>query len=267
MNGKMMAEHLLSAIKSHVGGVVEMLRAEIATQIKAVPVIPGPQGEKGLVGERGEPGPIGEKGLDGVNGKDGAPGLNGKDGVNGANGVDGTEGKPGEKGEPGAAGRDGKDGADGKDGRDGLDGKDALDIEPVTNLEKSRSYSRGTWATYKGSLIRAMRTTDAIKDAHPAECGWAVMVEGNYFENMTVEHDGKRGVTFKWIKGGYEESATIQIPCVLDAGFYKEGMQLEKGDGVTFGGSYWIAQKDTNTKPEIGNPDWRLSVKKGRDSR
>lgn len=264
-----MAAEVLSAIKSHVGSVVEMLRGEIAEQIKALPTP--------------------KDGKDGLNGKDGADGRDGKDappvdveaitqevvkripaptnGVDGKNGIDGKDGINGEKGEPGIAGKDGKDGADGKDGRNGEDGKDALDIEPITNLEKGRSYSRGTWATYKGSLIRAMRTTDAIKDGHPADCGWAVMVEGNSFEDMTVEHDGKRGVIVKWLKGGREETKTIKFPVVLDAGFYKDGMSIEAGDGVTFGGSYWIAQKDTNTKPELGNPDWRLAVKKGRDGK
>lgn len=232
MNGKQMAAEVLSAVKSHVGGVVEMLRREIAEQIKAVPVVPGPVGPAGKDGES----------------------------------IVGPPGKDGEKGEPGES-IIGKEGPAGKDGRDGENGKDALDIEPVTNIEKGRSYSRGTWATHKGSLIRAMRTTDAIKDGDPSECGWAVMVEGNSFESMTVEHDGKRDVTIKWIKGGREETKTLHFDCVLDAGFYKDGMQVQKGDGLTFGGSYWIAQVDTDTKPEIGNPHYRLAVRKGRDGK
>ncbi|MNY32598.1 hypothetical protein D3C86_1668240 [compost metagenome] len=57
------------------------------------------------------------------------------------------------------------------------------------------------------------------------------------------------------------------MPVVLDRGYYREGDAFEKGDGVTFGGSYWIAQATTRTKPEIGNAEWRLAVKKGRDAK
>lgn len=92
--------------------------------------------------------------------------------------------------------------------------------------------------------------------------------DGVGWDDMQVEHDGKRMVSFKFIKDGEVRHITsIVIPCVIDAGFYQEGMEVQKGDGLTFGGSYWIAQKDTNTKPEIGNPDYRLAVKKGRDGK
>ncbi|MFA6204236.1 MAG: hypothetical protein WC710_13750 [Gallionella sp.] len=91
--------------------------------------------------------------------------------------------------------------------------------------------------------------------------------DGVGWDDMIVEHDGKRQVSFIFKKGANEYRADIVIPCVIDAGFYQDGMAVEKGDGVTFGGSYWIAQKDTNTKPELGNPDYRLAVKKGRDGK
>lgn len=277
MNGQQMAADILFAIKSHVGSVVEMLRREIAEQIKAVPILPGPPGKDGesIVG------PTGSKGETGAKGEPGAPGesIIGPKGEKGDPGKDGESviGPRGEKGDPGLPGKDSdpneivervlRSMPKPQDGQKGEDGKDALDIEPITDLKKSRSYSRGTWASYKGSLIRATRTTDPIKDGHPSECGWAVIVEGNSFEDMTVEHDGKRGAVFKWVKGGYERSAKIQIPCVIDAGFFKEGQTYEQGDGVTFGGSYWIAQKATTTKPEVGSQDWRLAVRKGRDGK
>lgn len=272
MNGKQMAADVLSAIKGHVGGVVEMLRAEMAEKIKAVPVVPGPAGPAGKDGEsiigprgeKGEQGPAGES-IQGPKGEKGEKGDPGKDGES-------IVGPAGEKGEAGPAGKD----ADPNDivervlrsipkPEDGRDGKDALDIEPITNLEMTRTYPRGTWATYKGSLIRSMRTTDAIKDGDPTECGWAVMVEGS--SPPTIEYDGRRGFTVKSIKGGKEVCEPFTIPCVLDAGFFKEGQTYETGDGVTFGGSYWIAQKATGAKPEVGSESWRLAVRRGRDGK
>jgi hypothetical protein len=44
-------------------------------------------------------------------------------------------------------------------------------------------------------------------------------------------------------------------------------MFYRKGDGVTWGGSFWIAQKDApEGRPGLSD-DWRLAVKKGRDGR
>jgi integrin beta 3 len=92
-------------------------------------------------------------------------------------------------------------------------------------------------------------------------------VDGIGWDSMRVEHDGRRGFEFIFTKGEDDHSFKFSIPCVIDAGFWREKMFCEKGDGVTFGGSYWIAQEDTETKPEVGNPAWRLGVKKGRDAR
>jgi hypothetical protein len=54
---------------------------------------------------------------------------------------------------------------------------------------------------------------------------------------------------------------------VIDRGVFKDGTEYDKGDGVTWGGSFWIAQRDTQSKPDAGNGDWRLAVKKGRDGK
>lgn len=264
-----MMEQVAASFLDKVKSLIERKYLDLQTKVDAlyekIQSLPtpeaGPEGPIGPVGEKGEKGdagPQGERGERGDPGERGEPGLSGERG---------PQGIVGEKGLPGDPGRDGAAGANGRDGRDGADGRDAMEIEPITNIEAHRSYARGTYASYKGSLIRAMRNTDPLKDNPPHECGWAMIIEGNSLEDMKVEHDGKRGVTFTWTKGFYEHSATIKIPCVIDAGFWKEGMSVEKGDGVTHGGSYWIAQTDTDTKPDLGNSHWRLSVKKGRDAR
>jgi hypothetical protein len=58
----------------------------------------------------------------------------------------------------------------------------------------------------------------------------------------------------------------FSLPVVLDAGVWREGKAYEAGDGVTWAGSYWIAQKDTAAKPDSGD-GWRLAVKRGRDAK
>jgi hypothetical protein len=58
----------------------------------------------------------------------------------------------------------------------------------------------------------------------------------------------------------------IVLPIVVDRGVFKPGTTYEKGDGITWGGSFWIAQRSTEAKPEVDD-SWRLSVKRGRDGK
>lgn len=103
----------------------------------------------------------------------------------------------------------------------------------------------------------------AAKDGEDGEDG----KDGLGFDDLMVEHDGKRCVTLKFQRGDIVKSFELTIPAVIDAGFWKPEMKFEPGDGVTHGGSYWIAQKSTDTQPEVGNDAWRLAVRKGRDAR
>lgn len=64
-----------------------------------------------------------------------------------------------------------------------------------------------------------------------------------------------------------EKVKSFRLPIVIDRGVFKEGSNYHKGDGVTWGGSFWIAQKDTKDKPDAGGDGWRLAVKKGRDGK
>lgn len=91
--------------------------------------------------------------------------------------------------------------------------------------------------------------------------------DGLGFDDLQVEYDGERTVTLKFVRDGIVKEANIQLPVVLDRGVFKEGLTYDAADGVTWGGSYWIAKKATGTRPGEGNDDWRLSVKKGRDGK
>jgi hypothetical protein len=58
----------------------------------------------------------------------------------------------------------------------------------------------------------------------------------------------------------------VKTALVLDAGVWKEGGNYVPGDAVTMGGSLFIAQVETITKPGKSD-DWRLAVKRGTDGR
>jgi len=89
-------------------------------------------------------------------------------------------------------------------------------------------------------------------------------------ENVkVVPHDDGRGFDLRYkdsdrlIDGG-----VLRYPVVLDRGVYKSETAYDAGDGVTWGGSWWIAQAQTQgIKPGDGPTSWRLAVKAGRDGK
>lgn len=80
----------------------------------------------------------------------------------------------------------------------------------------------------------------------------------------TLDEDGRTIVrTFK--RGDDIRVVRHVLPIVIDRGVWKDTFYL-KGDGVTWAGSFWIAQYDTSDKPETSKA-WRLAVKRGRDGK
>lgn len=235
---------ILRAAGRFIGKRLEALEPRFKA-LEARAVIPGPAGEKGAAGERGEPGPEGPAGADGKSVtldevmKALMPEI--------CKALDAIP-RP----------ADGKDGAPGERGADGR----SVTLDDVLPVLKSM---QAEWAL--DFEKRAQSLFQKAVEAIPKPADGKDGKDGIGWDDMTVEHDGKRGVTLKWIKGETQHIAEIVIPCVIDAGFYKEGNTYEQGDGVTFGGSYWIAQKATSDKPEVGGESWRLAVRKGRDGK
>jgi hypothetical protein len=90
-------------------------------------------------------------------------------------------------------------------------------------------------------------------------------IDGFGFDDLTFEHDGERGFKLLFVKGERTKEFTFEVPVVLDRGVWREG-QYKKGDATTWAGSLWIAQRDTDSKPDSGD-GWRLAVKRGRDGK
>jgi hypothetical protein len=264
----------------------------------------GSDGVSGKDGFAGEPGINGKDGQDGISGKDG---LNGKDGVDGINGKDGSDGLNGKDGAPGLNGKDfdpvemhaaivkavgalpkPKDGESVHPDtvavmvreavdkyastirvpQDGAPGRDALDLDIVDEIEEGRSYAFGTFAKYRGGVVKAMRHTDPIEDGFD-KSGWQIVVDGlDSFE--VVQGDDLRTFTLRFAKtSGVIQSKSFDLPVVIDRGVFKQGETYKTGDAVTWGGSVHIAQCETTATPgtiEAGK-DWRLAVKRGRDGK
>jgi len=72
------------------------------------------------------------------------------------------------------------------------------------------------------------------------------------------------GRTLRWAIG--DAVHEIKTAVVLDAGVWKDGTTYVAGDGVTLGGSFFVAQTTTSAKPGKSD-EWRLAVKRGSDGR
>jgi Collagen triple helix repeat (20 copies) len=268
-----------------------------AFQIACLGGFTGSEGEwleslRGKDGATGDPGIAGAAGERGENGADAEPGRAGEPGK------DGAPGKDGERGTDGAPGKDGTPGRDGTPGKDaepvhpdtlalmvvtevqkavdkavavipkavnGEPGRDAIQCEPLLSIDEAKSYPRGTYASHRGGMIRSFRQTDAIGAAGLMAAGWAVMQNGIESETEISDQDGRQDWRCTKYTDGTELVRTIARAVVIDRGVYREGEKYAKGDGVTWGGSFWIAQKDTDSKPDSADGSWRLAVKRGRD--
>lgn len=85
--------------------------------------------------------------------------------------------------------------------------------------------------------------------------------------DLTMAEDG-RTVTVKMQAGEMVIEKSVKIAAVIDRETFKHDGTYEKGDGVSYGGSFWIAKCDgPKGVPGSGETDWRCAVKKGRDGK
>lgn len=229
---------------------------------------------------------------DGTNGVDGKDGLNGKDGTNGKDGVDGRNGLSayelaaskgfvgseldwltslvGKSGADGINGKDGigRDGIDGRDGQEGAAGRDAIHIDVLDGIDSTRRYQRGTFAAYRGGMIRAFRQTDPIGDGALEKSGWHVVMRGIDETAVDLGSDGRTlGMALRFTDG-LTITKTLSIPTAIYRGIWKEGDSYTRGDSTTRDGSTWtLMETEQKGQPGEEGSGWVLSVKRGRDGR
>jgi len=112
----------------------------------------------------------------------------------------------------------------------------------------------------QGVLERAVERMPKPKDGVDGKDGFSL-------DDLQIEDDGEGTVTLRFVRGDLVRERTFRVPGFFDRGVFREGEAYRKGDGVSFGGSIWLAQKDAPEGKPGTSPDWRLAVKKGRDGR
>lgn len=182
----------------------------------------------------------------------------------------GRDGIDGKDGPPGIDGKDGRDGVDGKDGEPGQRGKDGADGTSVTIDDVLPHFQQAfdKWALdferrAQDIHTRLIASFEKPRNGQDGRDG----ADGLGFDDLDVQYDGDRTFIVVFERGEQRKEFGFKLPLVLERGIYKTDHRYERGDAVTFDGSYWIAQVDEPQGKPGQSGDWRLAVKKGRDGK
>lgn len=246
-------------LERFIAGVSETIRRAtqpLADRIKAL------EQREPVPGPRGEPG---EKGADG------APGRDGKDADPEAMTAvvrewferytkdvlptlipEPVKGERGDRGEPGAKG---EPGADGK-------AVTTEDLQPIIEA----AIARGLLDLERRAqdvLQRAVDRLPAPKDGKDGKDGRDAFAVEDFDLALS---DDERTLSVTLVCGDRRVEKSVRLSHPVYRGVYKAGEKYQKGDVVTFGGSAFVAVRETGAKPETDD-SWKLAVKRGRDGR
>lgn len=146
------------------------------------------------------------------------------------------------------------------------------DVAPLIAQEVERAMAAlpapiglaGAMIDRKGALMMT------LSDGKLIDLGRVEGKDGNPgigFDDMVVDQVGERSFLMRFTRGDQVKEFAFAMPVMLDRGVYRAGEAYQKGDCVTYGGSLWIAQANTDAKPDGADSGWRLGVKRGRDGR
>lgn len=142
--------------------------------------------------------------------------------------------------------------------------KDGEPGKSVT-LEEVRTYLDAELATWAlGFERRAQDVLQRAIDRMPAPKDGR---DGFSLDDLQIEQRDERTVVLRFARGDLVREHALRLAHPLDQGVFREGDIYLRGDGVTFGGSWWIAQKDHPQGKPGTSAGWRLAVKKGRDGK
>jgi hypothetical protein len=144
--------------------------------------------------------------------------------------------------------------------RDGIDGRSVTldDVRPLMDT------AIATWA-----LEFERRASDLIQrciDRIPKPADGKAGRDAFDLEDvrLSIAAD-ERTLTLAFVRGEEMVERSVVLTHPIYRGVWREG-DFRKGDCVTFGGSAWIAVRDTKARPETDD-SWKLSVKRGRDGK
>jgi hypothetical protein len=91
--------------------------------------------------------------------------------------------------------------------------------------------------------------------------------DGFGLDDFDCQPVDERTIKLMFTRGETCHSYELEFPVTIYRDVFKAGETYARGDAVTWGGSLWIAQKETDAKPDSPESGWKLAVKKGRDGK
>jgi integrin beta 3 len=144
----------------------------------------------------------------------------------------------------------------GNNGQDGAKGQDGVNLAGFVIDRDGHAH-----ATLSNGELKDLGPVVG-QDGAPGKDGQ----DGIGFDDLTVEHDGERGFSLKFVRGDVVKAFDFSIPLPLYRGVFDEAKAYEQGDMVTWGGSIWHANEKPSGKPEVSK-SWQLAVKHGREGK
>ena len=118
----------------------------------------------------------------------------------------------------------------------------------------------GTDVDWSAVEVKLRELVDAIPKPQDGKDGFSL----DDFDCQPVD---ERTIKLMFTRGEVMHSFELEFPVTIYRGVFKAEDAYARGDAVTWGGSLWIAEKETNAKPDSPESGWRLAVKKGRDGK
>jgi integrin beta 3 len=155
---------------------------------------------------------------------------------------------------PAPAGRNGEPGRDGKDGT-------SVTLDDVA-IQLASMHAQWALDFERRAMDVLHRTLDKFVQPANGKDG----ADGLGFDDLSVNFDGERTIKFMFVRGDQSKEFSLKLSHPIHRGIFKKDALYEVGDAVTWGGSAWLAKKDTNAQPGT-NTDWQLIVKRGQDGK
>jgi hypothetical protein len=139
-----------------------------------------------------------------------------------------------------------------KDGRDGKDGESITpeDVQPLVEAEVSRrllEIERRATEVAQRAVDKAPKPKDGADGFTPDDL------------EISLED---RTLTITLCAGERRVQRQVHLPgMMVYRGVYAPGKAYAQGDAVTYGGSVWVAKRDTGQPPKGAGDDWQLGVK------
>lgn len=142
----------------------------------------------------------------------------------------------------------------------------SIQLPPVPTIDEVAATFERRFSDLTLSWERQARDTfDKAADRMPVPKDGRDALPVESFD-LVLGEDG-RTLTVKLQAGDTVIEKSVKVPAIIDRGVFSAEKSYEQGDGTTYGGCYWIAQKDAPEGVPGGSADWRMAVKKGRDGR